>query len=369
MKAPVVAAVLAVAGAVEAAEPAITARAALIMDAATGEVEWSRNADRPLPPASTTKVLTAIVAIESGRLDERFPVSRLAAGTAPSKINLLPGQRMRLRDLLYAVLLNSANDAASVVAEGLGGSEAGFAARMNQRAAELGARTANFSNPHGLTAHGHVASARDLALVFRHGLGLPLFREILGTRAYRVPVEAQGVRWVSLRSHNRLLSGYQFPVIGKTGYTRAARRCFVGAGRRGERELVIVLLGASDLWGDAKRLFAYGFGTGAERPPVVVARTTKARRPASPPRVPASAEGDEETPSEQPAARRYAVQLGPFDRGTAVATRSRLARRGYTTNLDGGLLRVGSFASRARAQLLAKRLAASGYRGVVVPVR
>jgi D-alanyl-D-alanine carboxypeptidase len=164
---------------------AVTARAAIIMDAATGDVLWERNASDPLPPASTTKVLTAIVALESGRLDESFRVSEDAADTAPSKINLRPGQRMRLRNLLYAVLLNSANDAASVVAEGLAGSEAAFAARMNARARELGATASHFVNPHGLTSPGHVASARDLAVIFRHGLRNPLFREILETGTSR----------------------------------------------------------------------------------------------------------------------------------------------------------------------------------------
>src|SRR5438093_17865 len=112
-----------------AAGPYITARAAVIMDAGTGEVVWERNSTEPLPPASTTKVMTAILALESGRLDESFRVSEYAAETAPSGIHLRAGQRMRLKNLLYAVLLNSANDAAEVVAEGLAGSEEVVAAR------------------------------------------------------------------------------------------------------------------------------------------------------------------------------------------------------------------------------------------------
>src|SRR5439155_1079717 len=143
-----------------AAGPYITARAAVIMDAGTGEVVWERNSTEPLPPASTTKVMTAILALESGRLDESFRVSEYAAETAPSGIHLRAGQRMRLKNLLYAVLLNSANDAAEVVAEGLAGSEEVFAARMTARARELGASSAHFANPHGLTAPGHEMSAR-----------------------------------------------------------------------------------------------------------------------------------------------------------------------------------------------------------------
>src|SRR5690349_10212454 len=186
--------------------PSLTARAAIIMDAGTGEVLWERDSSEPLPPASTTKVMTAILALESGRLDESFRVSEYAAETPPSGIHLRAGQRMRLRNLLYAVLLNSANDAAEVVAEGLAGSEEVFAARMTARARELGASTAHFANPHVLTAPGHEASARDLAVIFRHGLDVPLFREILETRSVQVPVESGRVQWVALHSHNRLLT-------------------------------------------------------------------------------------------------------------------------------------------------------------------
>src|SRR5438034_3988783 len=309
--------------------PSITARAAVIMDGGTGEVVWERNSTEPLPPASTTKVMTAILALESGRLDESFRVSEYAAETAPSGIHLRAGQRMRLKNLLYAVLLNSANDAAEVVAEGLAGSEEVFAARMTARARELGASSAHFANPHGLTAPGPEMSARDLAMIFRHGLDVPLFREILETRSVQVPLEANHIQWVALHSHNRLLTGNAYQVIGKTGYTRPARRCFAGAASHGDRELVIALLGARDLWSDARRLFAYGFG---EAPPVVMARAARhrhrglARHAAA---RPASSEGDDDATADARIAR-YAVRLGPYrSQQVALATRSRLAPRGY----------------------------------------
>lgn len=355
-----------------AADPALTARAGIVMDAATGEILWERNAAVPLPPASTTKVMTAILAVESGRLDERLRVSGAASQVSPSKINLRPGQRMQLRNLVYALLLNSANDAALVVAEGLGGSQAAFAAQMNRRAEELGAQTAHFTNPHGLTAPGHVASARDLALIFRQALHMPLLREILGTRTIRVPVEATRVQWISLRSHNRLLVGHTYPVIGKTGYTRAARRCFVGAASQEGRELIIAVLGSSDLWGDARRLFAHGFGSGAERAPVVTASGALPNQRLLAVPSPPSSEGDDEAPAEveRPVRSRYTVQLGPYaTRKTALTTRSRLAKRGYTTSLTGRGLRLGSFSSRRRAQRLATRLRATGYHATVVAMR
>jgi serine-type D-Ala-D-Ala carboxypeptidase (penicillin-binding protein 5/6) len=360
-----VAMAIAIAQEARAAGPFVTARAAVVMDAATGEVLWERDGSDPLPPASTTKVLTAIVALESGRLDDTFRVSVNAAETPPSKINLRPGQQMRLKNLLYAVLLNSANDAATVVAEGLAGSEEAFAVRMNARARELGATSSHFANPHGLTAPGHVASARDLAVIFRHGLDLPLFREILGTRSVQVPLESSGVRWISLHSHNRLLSGYTYRVIGKTGYTRPALRCFVGSANHDGRELVIALLGSRDLWSDARRLFAWGFGGPPERPPVVMAGMVSLpslhRRHARP----APAEGDD-APTD-PRIARYALRLGPYpSRAAATATQARLARRGFSAVLAGRTLRIGTFASAARAEETAGHLRRTGYHPVVV---
>jgi D-alanyl-D-alanine carboxypeptidase len=363
------------------AQPVVGARAAIIMDAATGEVLFEKNADDALPPASTTKVMTAIVALESGRLDDALRVSAYASETAPSKIGLRPGQRMELRHLLYALLLNSANDAATVVAEGLAGSEESFAARMTTRAGQLGASNSRFANAHGLTAPGHVSSARDLAVIFRHGLAIPRFREILSTRSVQVPVEGASVHHVSLRSHNRLLSGYTYPVIGKTGYTRAARRCFVGSATHDDREIVIALLGSSDLWGDAKRLFAHGFGAPDEKPTVVMAgmlpslgrlqrsatRERLRREAAARAAAERAAEGDDDEPSD---ATRFAVQLGPYtSRKTVVTTRSRLARRGYSAVPAGRALRVGSFSTRSRADELAQRLRRNGYKPTVVAVR
>jgi len=350
-----------------AAGPYITARAAVIMDAGTGEVVWERNSTDPLPPASTTKVMTAILALESGRLDESFRVSEYAAETPPSGIHLRAGQRMRLKNLLYAVLLNSANDAAEVVAEGLAGSEEVFAARMTARARELGASTAHFANPHGLTAPGHEMSARDLAMIFRHGLDVPLFREILETRSVQVPLEANHVHWVALHSHNRLLTGYAYQVIGKTGYTRPARRCFVGAARHGDRELIIALLGARDLWSDARRLFAYGFG---EAPPVMMARTATHRRRGLVRHVatarPLSSEGDDEATAD-PRIARYAVRLGPYrSQQVALVTRARLAQRGYRVVLAGRTLRIGAFTNVTKAEQVAGQLRQTGYHPVLV---
>ncbi len=253
-------------GARTATGPLVKARAAVVMDAATGALIYAKDPDRRLPPASTTKVMTAVLAVESGRLDDSVVVSSRATRVQPSKLYLRAGERARLRDLTYALLLKSANDASVVVAEALGGSVAGFTGQMNRRAAELGARNTNFVNPNGLPAHGHYSSARDLALIFRHALSLSQFRDAAATRALRLNAWRGHSRRRSLyvQNNNRLLSSYQVPVIGKTGYTRAAKRCFVGAAKsENGQEIIVALLGSTDLWGDARRLLDFGLAHSA----------------------------------------------------------------------------------------------------------
>lgn len=370
-----------------AADPYVTARAAIIVDAASGEVLWERNPDLPLPPASTTKILTAILAIESGRLDDAVTVSPDASEVAPSKIGLRAGERMALGDLLYAVLLNSANDAATVVAEGLAGSETEFASHMNARARALGAKNSHFVNPHGLTAPGHVSTARDLTVLFRHGLGLSQFREILETPRIKVPVESRRISSVSLHSHNRLLTGYEHRVIGKTGYTRPAGRCFVGAASDGGREIVIALLGSTDLWGDARRLFGHAFGEPATAPVVQMAAASR-RHGKRGARI-ISTEGDEDvgerfrkgnvhlaavdrrttrtvSSGKRETTSSFAVRLGPYgSRKAAETARNRLARVGVRGRVVGQTLMVGEYANRNSADRMAKSLRAKGYRPTI----
>ncbi|HXJ33138.1 MAG TPA: SPOR domain-containing protein [Candidatus Eisenbacteria bacterium] len=374
-----------------AADPNVTARASIVVDAASGETLWERGADWPLPPASTTKVLTAIIALESGRLDDYFAVSVDASETAPSKIGLRPGDRMALGDLLYAVLLNSANDAATVVAEGLAGSESAFATRMNAKAHAIGAQGSHFVNPHGLTADGHVSTARDLAKIFRYGLHVREFREILETPRIKVPLQSKRVQTVTLHSHNRLLTGYTYPVIGKTGYTRAAGRCFVGAATSGGREIVIALLGSSDLWGDARRLFAFGFGEPMEGSPTIMASASRSRgrgvttegdedlatrdgksgvRVASIPKSRTRAPEATADVSSELGSTRYVVRLGPYKtRREAETTRNRLARSGFRGRVVGQALVMGDFPRRESADRLAKGLRVKGYRPTIVARR
>ena len=235
------------------------------MDANTGKLLYQKDADLRLPPASTTKVLTAIVALESGRhLTDLLTVSKADTRVPASKIYLRPGQTISIEDLLYALLLSSANDAGMVLAEGIGGSVEHFADLMTKKAHELGAVNSHFSNPHGLTAPDHYSTARDLAILFRYAMKNPMFREIVQTRISSVRsnsvVRRKTVaRRISVRNHNRLLWNFDGALGGKTGYTLAAQKCFVGAVQRNGVTLIVSILGARDQWGDTKRLLEYGF--------------------------------------------------------------------------------------------------------------
>ena len=337
---------------------AVTARAAILIDNQTGEVLWERNADLPLPPASTTKIVTAMVALQSGRLDDSLIVTPQAAAAPPSKIGLRPGWKMRLRDLVYALLLNSANDAAMVIAEGVSGSVPGFAARMNAEARLLGATSSHFVNPNGLPAANHYSTARDLTTMFARALENPLFETVVSTKTTAVWPAAGPVRPIALRSHNRMLGNYRIQVLGKTGWTRAAKKCFVGAARADGREIGVAVLGSTDLWGDLKRLLDYGFGaSGAPEPALTAVQVAAAA---------ASAAGDDDEPkvSAQPA-HRYFVSLSAFRaRRSAARLRSSLARAGYRASIQstrrGGhaLYRVlvGSYSSRQGAEQAAAKL-------------
>lgn len=243
----------------------LTARAAVLMDAATGKILYQKEADLRLPPASTTKVATAILTLESGKsLGQKLIVSKEATRVPASKLYLRPGQSVRIEELLYGIMLASANDASVVLAEGIAGSVVRFGELMTKKAHEIGATNTHFSNPHGLTAPDHYSTARDLAILFRYAMKNPTFRDIVQTKFSSVNTTALVKRKlvprrIAMRNHNRLLWGYDGAIGGKTGYTVAAQKCFVGAVQRNGATLIIAILGARDQWGDTKRLLEYGF--------------------------------------------------------------------------------------------------------------
>lgn len=243
----------------------LTARAAIVVNATTGRVLYERNPDLRLPPASTTKVATALVAIEQGDFQKYLPVSSHATTIPPVKIGFRRNQKMTVEALLYGILLYSANDASTVLAEGLGGSVPRFAQMMTRRVHALGATNTQFKNPHGLTQKGHYSTARDLATIYSAAMRHPKFQQIVQTKLATVQLLTAGkrphLRPVKFRNKNRLLWDFDGALGGKTGYTRAARRCFVGAATRNGHTLVVALLGAQrhHLWPEAKALLEYGF--------------------------------------------------------------------------------------------------------------
>jgi D-alanyl-D-alanine carboxypeptidase (penicillin-binding protein 5/6) len=254
---------LATAPAAFCAPPPIKARAAILMDAATGDVLYEKNSRERNSPASTTKIVTAILAIESGRLDETVRVSLKAASTRGSSMHLYAGQILPLRELVAGLLLRSGNDAAVAIAEHLAGSNEAFVEQMNLRARDLGATASHFRNPHGLTAVGHYSSAYDLAVLARYALANPTFAALVGSKEISIDWQDRRGREkeLSLRNTNKLLWMLEEADGVKTGTTGEAGPCLVSSATRGSHKLIAVVLHDHSRWYDSMQLLKYGFAT------------------------------------------------------------------------------------------------------------
>jgi D-alanyl-D-alanine carboxypeptidase (penicillin-binding protein 5/6) len=234
--------------------------AAILMDVRTGQVLYARDANRRLPPASTTKMMTAILAIERFPLDAPVTISaRAAAQRSGSAIGVEAGEQWSLDDLLHAMLLRSANDAAVAVAEAYSGSVEAFAEDMNRRAARIGARNTHFVNPHGLNAPDHYSTAYDLALIARYGLRLPVFASLVRQQAWVLDRPDRAPR--ELLNTNRFLARYEGADGVKTGWTAAAGHCLVASATRDGWQLLAVVLNSRDMYRDVAQLLDYGFET------------------------------------------------------------------------------------------------------------
>ena len=243
---------------VAASPPSVSARAAVLMEAKSGEVIFEKNPDASLPMASTTKIMTALVALEQISPKTVVTVPPEAVGIEGSSVYLNAGEKLTVEELLYALLLASANDAAVAIAVAVGGSVEAFAELMNRKAAALGLTATHFVNPHGLDAEGHRTTARELAVIARAALENPAFREICSTRRKAIPKDgAENGRW--LLNHNKLLNMYPDCIGVKTGYTKKTGRCLVSAAEREGLTLIAVTLGAPDDWRDHTAMLDYGF--------------------------------------------------------------------------------------------------------------
>jgi serine-type D-Ala-D-Ala carboxypeptidase (penicillin-binding protein 5/6) len=253
--------VLWISAAASAAVPEVKARGAVLIDAKTGQLLFEKSSRLRSAPASTTKIMTAILAVESGRLDEIVQISGLAAATRGSSMYLYPGQKLPLRELVTGLLLRSGNDAAVAIAEQLAGSVENFVDQMNRKALLIGATDTHFRNPHGLSAAGHHSTAYDLALMARYALANPIFAEIVSTKETNIEwLDRKGrERDVNLRNTNKLLWMLEEADGVKTGTTSEAGPCLVSSATRGNQKLIAVVLHDSARWYDSMRLLKYGF--------------------------------------------------------------------------------------------------------------
>jgi len=230
-----------------------TAEAFVIMDADTGKILLSYNPRLMLPPASTLKVFTAMYVLEHLKLDDTVKVSPYAASAPPSKINIKAGESYTVRELLYALLLSSANDGARALAEKAAGSEAEFARRVTEQARQWGAYRTNICTANGLPNENQFTTAEDLAIVFRRAMQNPEFARIMGTKKYDI----QGER--ELRNHDRFLFTTPLARGGKTGYTRASKHTYVGMFQNQDKTIIISMLGSQKKWADLRTLIERGF--------------------------------------------------------------------------------------------------------------
>lgn len=237
----------------------VSARAAILMDQTSGRVLYQKNSHQKMKIASITKVMTTILAIESGKMDETVTVSPNAFGTEGSSLYLKKGEKVKLKDLVYGLMLRSGNDAAVAIAEAVGGSVKGFTTLMNKKARELGMFDSHFSNPHGLDDKGnHVSSAYDMALLTKYAMSNPEFRKIFKTKVYKAPQE--GEKWDRVwRNKNKLLFRYKYSTGGKTGFTKAARRTLISTASKDKLDLIVVTLNDGDDWQDHMDLFNWAF--------------------------------------------------------------------------------------------------------------
>lgn len=234
----------------------VSARSAILIDGQSGRVLFGKDEHEKRRIASITKIMTAVLAIESGKMKDTVKVSKRAIQAEGSSIYLKEGQKVSLEDLTYGLMLRSGNDAAVAIAEHVGGSLEGFIFMMNQKAAELGMENTNFQNPHGLDDHkNHYSSAYDMAILTKYAMKHKQYQKIAGTTFYKAKT-MEGY-W---KNKNKLLTGlYEYSTGGKTGYTKLAKRTLVSTAAKGDAQLIAVTINAPDDWKDHISMFEYAF--------------------------------------------------------------------------------------------------------------
>jgi D-alanyl-D-alanine carboxypeptidase (penicillin-binding protein 5/6) len=245
--------------------PTITARSVVLFDANTGRVIYKKNENEQRAVASTQKLLTALIIAESGGLSESVKITSGDTACEPTKLYLRPGQTYPRIQLLNALLIKSANDAARALARDNAGSVAAFAARMNAYMQRLGGNSSNFVNPNGLPADAQFSTARDMARVARAAYRNPSLRPIMKTIYF--PFRFSSGKVSTLRNTNRVLRTYSFCNGMKTGYTVRAGHCLISSGSYNGRDVIAVVLGSNKarVWDESAGLLAFGLGIPASR--------------------------------------------------------------------------------------------------------
>jgi len=249
--------------------PEITTPSAILIDAKTGKVLYEKNSDEKRYPASTTKVMTGLLAAEHGKMDEVVTIGKnpplIEKGS--SQIYLITDEQLTMEQLFYAMMLESANDAAVAIAEHISGSVEEFAKLMNSKANELGAINTNFVNPNGLHDDNHYTTARDLSSIARYAMTLDKFRGAVKEVKYTIPETNKQEERNYITNTNKLIwktydkYRYEYAIGIKTGYTAKSKQCLVGGAKKGDLELISVVMGAEgqNVYTDTVALFEYGF--------------------------------------------------------------------------------------------------------------
>ncbi len=236
----------------------ISAKSIILIEADSGEIIFEKNAHVSLPMASTTKIMTAIIVLENCDLDKKVIIPASATNIEGSSIYLQEGETLTVRELLYALLLESANDSAVALAYATSGGVDDFVNLMNEKAVSLGLTNTHFDNPHGLESESHYSSAYDLAKIGAYAMKNPVFKEIVSTQKKSISLNNNdGKR--GLINHNKLLRLYDAANGIKTGYIKKSGRCFVSSAEKDGVKLICASLNAPNDWNDHMKLFDYGF--------------------------------------------------------------------------------------------------------------
>jgi D-alanyl-D-alanine carboxypeptidase (penicillin-binding protein 5/6) len=244
-------------------ESSIKAIGAILIDAKSGRVLWGKNIHKQLAMASTTKIMTAIVALENSSLEDVVTVTKDVVSVPKVKMNLVPNEKLKLSNLLYALMLESANDAAVAIADHISGNVDSFCSLMTKRAKEIGALDTVFKTPNGLDKPEHHSTAYDMAIIARYALNNPQFIKIINTPCISF---SSNKKSYYLNNKNRLLREYDGANGVKTGFTGKAGHCFVGSAKRNDEQFISVVLGSGwgsegkeNKWSDTKKILNYGF--------------------------------------------------------------------------------------------------------------